>query len=92
MAYTLTMKKNVKAGTPAARQKRGALALAADAVLDARLRAGLTQTQLADKVGTSQKGIVRLESGEHNATIGTLERVATATKSVLDIKIRPKKA
>lgn len=85
------MKKHAQGRAPVVRQKMSATALAADAVMSARLRAGLTQTELAEKVGTSQKGIGRLESGEHNATIQTLERVAKATSSVLDVRIRPKK-
>ena len=66
--------------------------MVADTVKSARLRAGISQAELAKRIGTGQRGITRLETGEGNATIGTLERVATATKSVLDIKIRPKKA
>lgn len=91
MTYTVRMKKPAKKKTAAAGGRVGAAALAAEETRTARLHAGLTQTQLAARVGTSQKGIVRLESGAHNATIGTLERVAKATGSVLDLRIRPKK-
>ena len=71
--------------------RQPATTLAADEIKAARVRSGLTQVQLAQKIGTSQKGITRLESGRHNMTLGTLERVAKATNSVLDLRIRPRK-
>lgn len=45
-----------------------------------RLCAELTQKQLAQKVGTQQTVIVRMESpkNEHSATLALLERIARA--------------
>jgi transcriptional regulator with XRE-family HTH domain len=43
-----------------------------------RIRYGLTQGQLADRVGTSVPAISRLESGQHLPSLTTLERVARA--------------
>ncbi|UPT74415.1 MAG: helix-turn-helix domain-containing protein [Elusimicrobiota bacterium] len=70
-----------------------AATLAAQAVVSARRRAGLTQTELGKKIGTDQKGVWRLESGDQNATVETLGKVAKATGGVLVISIkRPPKA
>lgn len=46
------------------------------ALIGARLAAGLTQRQLAEKMGTSQAAIARLESGTSLPTIDTLYRLA----------------
>ncbi len=46
------------------------------ALIGARLAAGLTQRQLAEKMGTSQAAIARLESGTRLPTIDTLYRLA----------------
>lgn len=54
-----------------------------------RIELGLTQVQLAKKVGTKQPGISRLESGNSNATIDLLQRVAEALDCRLDIKLVP---
>lgn len=39
---------------------------------------GLTQKDLAERVGTSHSAISRLEGGQHRASIDTLERVGAA--------------
>jgi ribosome-binding protein aMBF1 (putative translation factor) len=44
----------------------------------AREAAGLSQRELARRMGTSQAAIDRLESGGVGATLTTLQRVATA--------------
>lgn len=60
----------------------GQLAVAS-AVIDVRKRAGLTQGELAKKMGTTQPVIARLESGRVRPSIRTLERLAEATGSRL---------
>ena len=45
-------------------------------VLEARQRAHLTQRDFAERVGTSQSAIAKLEQGATNPTISTLERCA----------------
>lgn len=51
-----------------------------------RLKAGLTQKQMANKIGVSQQVIAQLENGSSNPTIKTLSKVAEAAarKLVLD--------
>ncbi len=57
----------------------------ASAMIDARSRAGLTQAQLAKKMGTTQPVVARLESGRVIPTMRTLQRLAQATGSRLHI-------
>jgi DNA-directed RNA polymerase specialized sigma subunit len=48
-------------------------------VIDLRLKNGLTQKELAEKVNTSQSCIVRLESGTYqNLSLSFLRRVGNA--------------
>jgi transcriptional regulator with XRE-family HTH domain len=47
-------------------------------ILELRARHGLTQQQLAERIGSTQSVIARLESGEHDARIGILNRIAQA--------------
>jgi transcriptional regulator with XRE-family HTH domain len=61
----------------------------ASAVIDARNRAGLTQQELARKMGTTQPVIARLESGRVRPSMGTLERLAEPTGSRLLIRFAP---
>lgn len=49
------------------------------AVIRARTTAGLTQAQLAERMGTSQSYIARLESGRTLPSTRTLLKVAEAT-------------
>jgi transcriptional regulator with XRE-family HTH domain len=63
----------------------------ARSLIEARVRSGLTQEELADKMGTSQPTIARLESG-HKPSLKTLERVAQVTGSKLMIQLVPEDA
>lgn len=53
-----------------------------------RLKRGLTQEELARKIGTKQSAISRLESGRYNPTIEVLRKVAQALNADLKISIR----
>ena len=64
----------------------------ASAVIDVRNRAGLTQEQLAKKMGTTQPVVARLESGRSRPSMRTLERLADATGSRLLISFAPRTA
>lgn len=55
------------------------------ALIDARTRAGLTQAELAERMGTTQSAIARMEGGRINPTIGMLRRYAQATGSRLTV-------
>jgi transcriptional regulator with XRE-family HTH domain len=55
----------------------------------ARRQAGLTQQELAARVGTSQPAIARLESGAINPTIETLTRCAEALGLSLRLSLAP---
>jgi ribosome-binding protein aMBF1 (putative translation factor) len=47
-------------------------------VIARRIRYGLTQEQLAARMGTSVSAISRLESGQHRPNVETLERLGLA--------------
>jgi len=55
----------------------------------ARAAAGLTQRELARRMGTSQAAIDRLESGGVGATLTTLQRVATALGLEVNVELKP---
>lgn len=52
------------------------------ALIAARLRSGLTQVQIAERLGATQGAIARLESGKTTPTVDTLCKLA----SVLGIR------
>jgi ribosome-binding protein aMBF1 (putative translation factor) len=55
----------------------------ADALIRARTKAKLTQTELATRMGSTQPQVAKLESGKIKPTLRTLERVAQATGTKL---------
>jgi HTH-type transcriptional regulator / antitoxin HipB len=55
----------------------------------ARRRAGVSQTELAERAGTSQPSIARLEKGQVSPTVITLDRIARALGSDLVIDFEP---
>lgn len=59
-----------------------------DEVLRARAEAGLTQAQVAKRVGTTQSAIARLESGalKHSPSIATLQKYAKALGYRVEVK------
>ncbi len=57
-------------------------------LIAARVRAGLTQAQVAERMGTSQSVIARLESGAQMPSVKTLLKFAKATRSRPVIKLR----
>lgn len=54
-------------------------------VIGKRLEKGLTQKQLAEKMGTKQSAIARLESGNANPSIAFLKKVAQALGGKLQV-------
>ncbi len=58
-------------------------------VRDAREAAGLSQRELAARMGTSQAAVARLEAGGTGATITTLQKVASALDLTVSIELAP---
>lgn len=60
-----------------------------DAVLKARAEAGLTQAEVAKRIGTTQSAIARLESAssKHSPSLSTLQRYAKAIGYRLELKL-----
>lgn len=55
-------------------------------LVEARHRAGLTQAQLAERMGTTQSAIARLENARHMPSLGMAARYAEAVGRRLDIR------
>lgn len=62
-----------------------------DELLKARISAGLTQAEVADRMGTKTPAVARLESGggskQHSPSISTLRKYATAVGCHVEIKL-----
>lgn len=54
-----------------------------------RIMRGLTQAQLAEKVGTKQPSIARLENGSSLPSISFLAKLAEALDTKLEIRLTP---
>jgi DNA-binding XRE family transcriptional regulator len=64
----------------------------ASQLLKARVRAGLTQDAVAERMGTTKSAISRLEgSGKHAPSLTTLQRYARAVGCSLQVKLVPQK-
>jgi ribosome-binding protein aMBF1 (putative translation factor) len=61
----------------------------AQKLIHARVKSGLSQGELAEKMGTSQSSIARMESGTIWPSMRTLARFAKATSCELNIELRP---
>jgi transcriptional regulator with XRE-family HTH domain len=57
-----------------------------DPLVARRVAAGLTQTEVAARMGTSQSSVARLESGAVDARLSTLERYAAVVGAGLRIE------
>ena len=75
----------VKAAYDAAEQEFAFL----DQVLKARAESGLTQAEIARRIGTTQSAIARLESAEskHSPSIATLQKYAKAMGYTVQLKL-----
>ncbi len=62
-----------------------------DTILAARKEAGLTQAQVAERMGTKATAVARLESallsGKHSPSISTLQKYAKALGKRLDVRV-----
>ena len=59
------------------------------AMIDARKSAGLTQKQLSEKTGITQADISKLECGNANPSLRTLQRLASGMGMKVKIEFRP---
>ncbi len=62
----------------------------ANTLAAARARAGLTQTELAQRAGTSQATVSAYESGRKQPTVDTFGRILAATGARLTVHPRAK--
>ena len=60
----------------------------ARALINARSEAGMSQSDVAERLGVTQPAVARMESGK-NVSIKTLRRYATAVGKPIQIVIRP---
>jgi DNA-binding XRE family transcriptional regulator len=56
-------------------------------VIKARIELGLTQAELAKKIGMKQSNISRFESGEYNPSIEFLSKIATGLNKTINIQL-----
>lgn len=65
-----------------------------DELLRARRKAGLTQAEVAKRMGTKTPAIARLEAGggsqRHSPTVATLRKYADAVGCRLEIRLKPR--
>src|SRR6266849_6031335 len=65
-----------------------------DELLSARRRAGLTQAEVAARMGTKTPAVARLEAGggsrRHSPSVATLRKYAQAVGCRLEIRLRPR--
>lgn len=94
---TRQSQKRRAAASPAYRAEKQRLAQFEDLarlVIKHRATLGLSQQELARRVGTSNSAISRLESGRHKTSVDTLQRVAAAlgVRFVLGFESGPRSA
>ena len=58
-------------------------------LVSARQDSGLSQTEIAARMGTSQSAVARLESGDLDVRLSTLERYAAAMGRTVNWQVRP---
>ena len=62
-----------------------------ESMVKAREKAGVSQTELAKRIGTKQPAIARLERGGFKkATVETLKKIADALNAKLVVKLQTK--
>lgn len=60
-----------------------------EALIRARMKAKLSQTELARRLGTTQSAVARLEGGGVSPSLSTLRRYAEATGTRLRLELVP---
>jgi len=59
-----------------------------DALIHARTVQGVTQAQLAKKIGTKQSAIARFEAGNSNPTLAFIQRLSDALNIRVQVSVR----
>ena len=72
------------------REAREAFELS-EQVREARERAGITQAELAARIGSTQPAIARLEAGGVTPNLDTLRRIASALSLELVVQLRSRR-
>lgn len=74
----------------AAYQRELAKLKLANQILALRERLGLSQADLAERIGTKQAGVARMERSTYTGfTVGTLAKIAAATGASLEVRLVP---
>lgn len=74
----------------AAYQRELARLKLANQIAALRRSVGLSQAQLAERIGTKQAGVARMERASYSSfTVATLAKIAAATGARLDIRLTP---
>lgn len=71
-------------------EKLGPEFVLVEMIIKKRITKGLTQKELARRVGTKQSAISRLESGKYNPSLSFLQKVADALDTRLKISLAAK--
>jgi len=92
MAASLKQFKARALARPEVRREYGRLAeefAFLEEILKARAEAGLTQAEVAARIGTTQSAVARLESGslKHSPSLATLGKYASALGCKLQIRL-----
>jgi len=70
--------------------KLGSDFIVIEMIIKKRIERGLSQKELAKKIGTKQSAISRLESGTYNPSLSFLQKVSEALDSRLKISLAEK--
>lgn len=62
------------------------------AIIDARRTSGMTQKELSERTGIAQGDISKLEKGNANPSIRTLQRLAAGMGMILKVEFVPESA
>lgn len=55
------------------------------AIIDARLKKGITQKEIAKRMGTKQSSVARFESGKYNPTLAFVQKLANAVGTKIKV-------
>ena len=57
-------------------------------IIEKRIEKNISQEELANRMGTKQSALSRLESGNYNPSLAFMQKVAEALDSKLEIRLR----